>query len=334
MSGLIVSSLPAVQNDCVDMILITGATGFVGGRLLPVLVHRPEAVRILLRPKRSSPDIPRGTELDVALASLSDPPGVRAAMVGVETVIHLASAERRGERGELTEVDVRGTEILAQAASEAGVRYLVYLSHLGASRSSAYPLLRAKAAAEEHIRRSGVPHLLLRSGPLFGEGDRFTRSLAMMMAVSPGFFPIPGGSSVPLQPLWIEDLVTALEWILGEQDRVQGTYEVGGPEFLTLEEIVALVSEAAGIRRSMVRVRPPYLRLLVWLLESILPRPPVTAHDIDYLAAPRTATLDSMPRLVGLQPTRMYTQLDYLNRANWLLEFVREQWGARSSQAG
>ncbi len=308
------------------MLLITGATGFVGGRLLPVLAERPEPVRILLRPKRSSPDIPRGTQLDVALASLSDPRGVRAAMVGVETVIHLASAERRGRRGDLIGVDVQGTQYLADAASEAGVRYLVYLSHLGASRASAYPLLRAKAAAEEHIRRSGVPHLVLRSGPLFGEGDRFTCNLAMMLAVSPGIFPIPGGRSAPLQPLWVEDLVTALEWILGEQDRVRGTYEVGGPEFLTLQDVVALVTEAAGIRRSTLDVRPPYLRLLVWLLESILPHSPVTNHAVDYLAAPRTASLDSMPRLVGLQPARMYTQLNYLRGANWRLEFVREQW--------
>lgn len=316
------------------MILITGATGFVGGRLLPILAERAEPLRILLRPKRSSPDIPRGTELDVALASLSDPRGVRAAMVGVETVIHLASAERRGRRGDLIGVDVQGTENLADAASEAGVRYIVYLSHLGASRASAYPLLRAKAAAEEHIRRSGVPHLLLRSGPLFGEGDRFTRFLAMLMAASPGFFPIPGGRSAPLQPLWVEDLVTALDWILGERDRVRGTYEVGGPEFLALEEIVDLVAGAAGIRRSTLEVHPPYVRLLVWLLESILPRSPVTTHAIDYLAAPRTASLDSMPRLVGLQPAPMYTHLDYLKGPNWLLEFLRDQWGARSGRTG
>lgn len=313
------------------MILVTGATGFVGRRLLPVLVETGEEVRILLRPRRSSPELPRGEEFDVALASLSDPRGVRAAMVGVHKVIHLASAERQGSEEALTDTDVEGTENLAEAAAEVGVEYFVYMSHLGASRSSAYPLLRAKAAAEEHIRRSEVPHLVLRSGPLFGDGDRFTCALAMVMAASPGLLPIPGDGSVPLQPLWIEDLATALEWILDERERPQGIHEIGGPEFLTLAEIVEMVGSAAGLNRTPLPIRPPYLRGVLWLLQALLPNPPVTTLTVDYLAAPRTASLDSMPRLVGLQPARMERHLDYLRGVSWLGRFVRSQWQARSS---
>lgn len=313
------------------MILVTGATGFVGRRLLPVLVSTDERVRILLRPRRSSPELPRGVDFEVALASLADARGVRAAMVGVHMVIHLASAERQGREQALTEIDVEGTENLAEAAAEVGVDYFVYMSHLGASRSSAYPLLRAKAAAEEHIRRSGVPHLVLRSGPLFGAGDRFTCALAMVMAVSPGLLPIPGDGSVPLQPLWIEDLATSLEWILNERERPQGIHQIGGPEFLTLREVVEMVGSATGLHRTPLPVRPPYLRGLVWLVQGVLPNPPVTTLTVDYLAAPRTASLDSMPRLVGLQPARMESHLDYLRGVSWLRRFVRTQWQARSA---
>lgn len=310
------------------MILVTGATGYVGRSILPLLVASGEPVRILLRPHRTSPDLPRGMDLDVALASLSDPRGVRAAMVDVDTVVHLASAEREGSAASLTEVDVQGTENLCLAAADVGAEYFLYLSHLGASRSSAYPLLRAKAGAESHIRRSGVPHLILRAGLLFGAGDRFTCALAKSMAASPGFFPIPGDGRVPLQPLWIEDLVTALDWLLAAEDPLEGTFDIGGPEFLSLADVVQLVAQAAGLRRTVLNVRPPFLRAYVRLLQVLLPRPPLTVHAIDYLAAPRTASLDAMPRLAGLQPARMQSHLDYLGGTNWLRRFLSEQWQA------
>jgi uncharacterized protein YbjT (DUF2867 family) len=308
------------------MLLLTGATGFIGQRLLASLGHAGRAVRTLLKPSRQTPRLPRGTSIEVALSSLSDMGGIRAAMVGVDTVIHLASEERYGRRADLWRSDVLGTENLVQAAAEGGVQRFVYVSHLGADRSSAYPVLRAKASAEEYLRASGVPHTILRSGIVYGPRDHFTTSLAKLAAISPGLFPLAGQGEVLLQPLWIEDLTTTVMWMLEEPGTLNRRYEIAGPEHLSLAECVGLILERAGVHRLVVPIGAPYLRMGLSLLERLLPNPPLTTFSLDYTAANRTTDIDSLPRVIGLQPARMVDRLDYLSGVRWGVELLRDQW--------
>ena len=104
--------------------------------------------------------------VEVAVSSILEERSLRAAMVGVDTVYHLASAEWHGLRGSLMDIDIQGTQTVTRAAIEAGVQRFFYVSHLGADRASAYPLLKAKAIAEEHIRRSGLDYTIIRTGIL------------------------------------------------------------------------------------------------------------------------------------------------------------------------
>jgi len=313
------------------VILVTGATGFIGRRLLPWLHAEGEQVRILLRPRHSSPRLPTGLAMEVALTSLADLRGVRAAMVGVDRVIHLASAAGDGPRGDLYATDVAGTENVVQAAADASVSHLVYLSHLGASRSSAYPVLRTKALAEEHIRQSGLPHLILRCGLVFGPNDRFVTRLAMMLSAAPGVLPVPGEGATLIHPLWLEDLVTALQWLFDDPQAAAGTHEVGGPEHLSLRQILELVQATTGVRRYLMPVRPAYMRGLVWLIERLLPRAPLNTHALDYLASNRTAPLDSMVRLAGLQPSRLAERVEFLAGRRWGWQLLRQQLAAGSA---
>src|SRR5262245_6201114 len=137
------------------MILVTGATGFVGRALTPRLVEGGADVRCLIRPSRRSPRLPKDVPVQVAIASLSDPKALRAALVGVDTVIHLAGAEWRGQHGDVMAIDAGGTRSLVELAKDAGVGRFIYLSHLGADRASAFPILKAKGIAEEFVRQSG-----------------------------------------------------------------------------------------------------------------------------------------------------------------------------------
>jgi uncharacterized protein YbjT (DUF2867 family) len=264
--------------------------------------------------------------IEVALASLNDRGGVRAAMIGVDTVIHLASEEHRGRRADLWRGDVLGTEVLTQAAADAGVKRLVYVSHLGADRSSAYPVLRAKATAEEHIRSSGVPYTIVRSGVVFGPGDHFTTSLAKVGALLPIVFPLVGQGENLVQPLWIQDLVTTLLWMLEDPSTLNRRFEIAGPEQLTLRMCAELTLAQAGIRRALVPVGAPYLRMAVALVERVMPQPPLTTFSLDYVAANRTTDLDSLPRVIGLQPSRMVERLEYISQTRWGILMIREQF--------
>ena len=138
------------------MILVTGGTGFIGKALIRHLVELGHPVRTLIRPAQRTPNLPRGVPVNVAVSSLSDERGLRAAMVGVDTIYHLAGGEWRGPRASLLEIDIQGTRAVVQAAEDAGVQRIFYVSHLGADRASAYPVLKAKGIAEEFIRRSSL----------------------------------------------------------------------------------------------------------------------------------------------------------------------------------
>ncbi len=305
------------------MILVTGGSGFIGKALVRSLVGAGYAVRVLIRPSPRTPDLPRGVPLEVAVTSLQDRRGLRAAMVGVDTVYHLAGVERRGAYADLMKVDIQGSQNLAQVAAEAGVKRLFYVSHLGADRASAYPVLKAKAIAEEFIRRSGVDYTILRTALVYGANDGFTTALAKLLATVPYAFFVPGSGQTLIQPLWVEDLATCLTWALEDDNTRNQTYEVGGPEYLTFLQVVEMVMQACGIRRRLVHIRPPYLRGVTVFLESLFPGLPISAYWLDYLATNRTCALDTLPRVFRLMPARMAHHLDHLRGENWRRSMLR-----------
>lgn len=314
------------------MILVTGATGFIGRRLTRVLVDLGRPVRVLLRPSRDSPSIPSGLTVEVALAAMQDQQGVRAAMVGVDRVIHLASAEGRRPRNRVLMEDVEGARNIADAAADVGVDRVIFLSHLGVERASAYPLLKAKAIAEDQIRSLGRRAIVVRSGIVFGREDHFTTSLAKIMGAMPGLVPLPGDGAALLQPLWVEDLVRVLVMTLDDPHAAGKTFEIGGPEYFTLREALQAILRASQMSRALLSMPPAYLRGLVWCLERILPKPPITLHSLDYAASNRTAALDSLARVVAIQPARMEPKLDYLRRRNWGWELLAEQFARGGSK--
>jgi uncharacterized protein YbjT (DUF2867 family) len=305
------------------MILVTGGTGFIGRALIRHLVETGLPVRTLVRPSPRSPDLPRGVPVEVAVSNVSDGRGLRAAMVGVDTVYHLVGGEWLGTRASLMEIDIQGTQTVVQAAKDAGVKRLFYVSHLGADRASAYPVLKAKAIAEEFVRRSGLDYTILRSAIVFGPGDGLTTGLARILNAIPYFFLMPGDGRILLQPIWIEDLVTCLTWALQDEETKNRTVEIGGPEYISFQQIVENIIRVLGIHRTIVNVRPPYLRGLTVLFESMFPGLPVSVYWLDYLAANRTCALDTIPRVFNLMPSRFSQRLAYLSGQNWGISLLR-----------
>jgi uncharacterized protein YbjT (DUF2867 family) len=299
------------------MILIAGGTGFIGKALIRRLVEHDYPVRVLIRPSPHSPPLPIGLPVEVALSSLEDERGLSAAMSGVDILYHLISAEWRGAQANLLQVDILGTQALVRSALEAGVKRIIFLSHLGADRASAFPLLKAKAIAESHIRRSGLDYTILRSGIVFGADDHFTTGLARLFYAFPFLFFVPGDGKNLLQPLWVEDLATCLTWAIDNTATLNQTLSIGGPEFLTFNIILQEVMSILHVRKLFSYIHPPYLRWLTVLMELIFPNLPISVYWLDYLAANRTCSLDTIPRIFNLIPSRFGQRLEYLKTQNW-----------------
>ena len=305
-----------------NTILVTGGTGFIGQALVRHLAEAGYHVRILLRASSQSPNLPVSVPVEVAVSSLADERGLRASMVGVDTVYHLAGAEWRGAYASLMEIDIRGTQNVVAAAADAKVGRLFFVSHLGADRASAYPVLKAKAIAEEYIRRSGIDYTIMRSAIVYGPNDGFTTGLAQLLSSIPRFFLVPGDGENLLQPLWVEDLVTCLTWALDDERTYNQMYEIGGPEYLSFIQVVHIVMEKLGIQRRLIHLRQPYLRALTVFLENLLPSTPVSVYWLDYLATNRASSLDAIPRLFNLMPSRFSQRLAYLDAHDW----GRDMW--------
>jgi NADH dehydrogenase len=261
--------------------------------------------------------LPRSLPVEVAVSSLDDERSLRAAMVGVDIVYHLAGAEWRGAYASLMEIDIQGTQNVVTAAADASVKRLFFVSHLGADRASAYPVLKAKAIAEEYIRRSGIDFTILRTAIVFGNNDGFTTGLAQLITSIPRYFFVPGDGESLLQPLWVEDLATCLLWALDDAATNNQMYEIGGPEYLTFNEVVQTVIEKLQIHRRLVHLRQPYLRALTVFLENLIPTTPVSVYWLDYLATNRASNLDAIPRFFNLMPSRFSQRLAYLEGRQW-----------------
>ena len=296
------------------MILVTGGTGFIGRALVRHLYASGYPVRTLLRPSPRTPRLPRGVPVEAAVVSLSDQRGLRAALRDVDTVIHLAGTEWLGRRANLLETDIQGTLNLAQAAKDARVERFIYLSHIGADRASAFPVHKAKGIAEEHIRKSGVPHTIIRSSIVFGPEDHFTTDLAALLRISPGFFFTPVSGQTLVQPLWVEDLVTSLVWTIEKPNTLNQTYEIGGSEYFTMRQVMTTIMDVIRVRRVLLSAPPVFLRSLIVTLETFFPGYPLSSFWVDYAAVNRTCPVDNLPRFFGLMPARFTYRLDYLIR--------------------
>jgi NADH dehydrogenase len=237
-----------------------------------------------------------------------------AAMRDVDVVYHLAGTERYGSQADLNGVDIDGTAILAEAAVQAGVERFFYLSHIGADRASAFPVMKAKGIAEGLIKKSGITYTIFKSSAVFGPGDQFTTVIDNILRSSPFFFLIPGDGLVNLQPLWIEDLVTSLTWALEEPKTRNQTIPIGGCEYLTYRQIVEIILAATRRKRTLINSSPVFLRSITLFSEQVLKRSPVSVYWLDYLAVDHTTALDTLPRLFGLMPARLSLMIDYLRK--------------------
>lgn len=252
--------------------------------------------------------------MEVAVSSFSDQRSLRAAMKDVDVIFHLAGAERYGLRGNLNQIDVEGTSTMLKAVKDSRVSRVFYISHYGADRGSAYPVLKAKGIAENWIINSGLPYTILRTGSLFGSGDQFTEPLAKLLRISPGFIFLPGDGSNLLQPLWINDLITCMMLAMDDPKMINRLLSIGGIESLSYREILKTIMNQIKIKRLLVPVTPEFLRQVTLWVDQIYPKFPVSIYWLDQLASDRITNLDSIPREFNLMPARFKNHLDHLVR--------------------
>jgi uncharacterized protein YbjT (DUF2867 family) len=300
------------------MILVTGATGFIGRHLVQALLDQNLAVRCLLPPGKTD-DLPWENPPEIVEGHVLDDQALFRAVTGVHVIFHLANAQWWGRPRDLERIELVGTRNLITAARAARVGRIIIVSHLGATPSSAFPLLQIKGQVEEVVRDGGLAYTIIRSGLVFGEEDAFINHIALMLRANPLFFLMPGRGEVVLHPIYIDDLVDALVCTLRLATVVDRVVEIGGPEYITLGDLIRTVMRVTQMPRMVMGVPPYVLRWLAAIYSRILPRSLITPQWLDILAANRTAKLGNTYEYFGVRPRRIEdTLLTYMRgRSYW-----------------
>jgi uncharacterized protein YbjT (DUF2867 family) len=251
------------------VILLTGATGLVGGALLNRLLAAGEDVRCLVRdPRRLGPNRVR---VQITMGDLANPFAVRQAVRGVETVVHLAATIRDQPGGSIEELNAVATIRLLREARQAGAKRFLFFGAVGASDTSPSRFFRAKALAERAVLSSGLDATVLAPSIVYAPGDPWL-TLLRRLSLLP-WMPVSGSGEAAYQPIWAEDVAAGAEHVLKNGSpaggRGKGRYELAGPETLTYEQIVRLALDAWGRARPLIHVPLPVVRRTLRLLERM-----------------------------------------------------------------
>ncbi len=285
-------------------LFLAGATGFVGSNLLPELKRLGIRGRCLLRDAKKA-SLCEGFE--TVTGSLDNIPS--GSLSGVDTVVHLVGIMHETGGQTFDSVHVKGTQNLVNEALRAGIKLknFFYQSSLGASLGSPSMYQRSKARAEEIVKDSGTPYTIFRPSLILGPGDGFTKQMSQMINASP-VIAVPGSGEARFQPLmisdWIRCFLSAVEG--GGQDRV---YEIGGPEYLSFNDLVREYMKAMGVEERKKFIHFPMglakagLSLLsVAKIAGIKNIPPVGREQLLLLSADNITAIDSVKKYFGFEP--------------------------------
>ncbi len=311
------------------MILVTGATGFIGRHLVARLMADGKRIRCLI-PEHKAHNLPWENPPDIITGSILDEEALFHAVTGVHAVIHLENALWWGRPRDLERVELAGTRSLVAAARAARVGRIITLSQLGAAPSSAYPMIRIKGMVEEVIRSSGLAYTIIRSGLIFGKEDAFVNHIAMSLRVNPLFFLMPGRGEVVLHPLYIDDLIDVLVRSLERIEVVDTILEVGGPEYITLSDLIRTVMRVSRMPRLVISVPPYMMRWTTAVYSRVLPRSLVTPQWLDLLATNRATQLGNTYTYFGVRPRRFEdTLVTYMRGQSYWRPLLRSTFRRR-----
>lgn len=248
------------------MLLLTGATGSVGSRLLPLLLEGGVDVRCLVREPRRLGE--QRVDVQIALGDLgemSDPYLVRQALRGVDTVVHLAATIRDQPPHRIEELNGLATLRLLRAAERSGVQRFVFFSALNASAAQRTRFFRAKWLAERAVTSSPLLTTVFAPSIVYDRSDPWV-TLLRRFSFLPAM-PVSGNGLARFEPIWAGDVARCAVAALARDDRAR--YELAGPEELSYAEMSDLVSRVAGRPRPLVHLPLPLVRSGLIALRSL-----------------------------------------------------------------
>jgi uncharacterized protein YbjT (DUF2867 family) len=281
-------------------VLVTGGTGFVGPKVVQALLGSGHDVRALVR-EPSRAELLEAWGCELAQGDVTDAESLRRAVEGCAGIVHLV-ALIQGRPEDFERVMTRGTQVLLGAAKQAGVERFVLMSALGTTETSkeAVPYFGAKWAMEQAVKESGLPHVIFRPSFVFGRDGGILAIFLRQVRWSP-VTPVVGPGTQRIQPIWVEDVAAYFAAAVSLDAATNSTFEVGGPEVVTWNELYDRIRTVLRKRRLTLHLPFGLMRANAAVLEKLPGPTPITRDQVTMLGlGDNTVTNDDAVRTFEL----------------------------------
>ncbi len=284
-------------------VLVSGGTGLIGSHIIDELLASGTH-RVACASRRVSRENRWGHRVEMRWGDVLDADSLDEATDGIDAVIHCVQfpnhpIENVKKGWTYIDIDGRGTERMVAAAKKNHVKRFVYLSGAGAGPEKTEPWFRAKMMAERAIQESGMEYVILRPSWIYGPEDRSLNKFLTFTKFLP-FVPVLGNGKSKVQPISVFDVARVAAKAVDAREATNEIFELGGPQALTMDEIIHTALRVAGKRRFLFH-QPATLMKLVASLLQILPNPPLTPAAIDFILMEEPVDPSKAEQLFGMK---------------------------------
>jgi uncharacterized protein YbjT (DUF2867 family) len=300
----------------VKTVALAGGAGFIGRAIARRLAAGGINARVLTRSSDSARKKLNLPGVEFAGVDIRLPAMLQQALRGADAIVDSIQFDgypvenpRRGLTFE--RVDYGGVVALIEAAKQVGVGRFIYISGAAADEKSSHPGFRAKGRAERAIRESGLAYTIFRPSLVYGPEDKVVNGLARALKFSP-VFGVPGTGQQKVQPVLVDDLAACVMLALSGRGR-NGTYEIGGPELMTFDEMMRVIMDVSGHRRPLFHIPEGMMRATGAVLEK-LPTPLLSRDAVTFVTADNVCNIKPLVDEFGINLTPARVGMEYLGK--------------------
>lgn len=301
------------------MIAITGVSGYIGFHLARFLKESKIEVKGIIKKGTSPADLSNLKESSIpyTMVDFFDEHSVSDALAGATAIVHLVGSIYQPKKMTLETLHKTITSTVIHAAKKNKVNKIIYVSALGSTLDAPSDYHKTKAQAEEEIKKSGIPYVILRPSLIFGKlyGQRNSKLISRMAQSIEKlpFIPLIGSGQNKLQPLFIMDLVRCIHESIISDKIKNTTIELGGPAIMTLEEIARTIAQALKQDgKSTLHIPKQVAQILALIMERVSDQPKITRDQIKMSGKDNIVTTDDTSRFFNFARKSMSETIGHL----------------------
>jgi uncharacterized protein YbjT (DUF2867 family) len=269
-SDLFCHDLPTTPRSDIGLVLVTGSTGYIGGRLVPELLARGYKVRVMVR-ELSENYSERWAGAQICVTDAMDVSSLRPAMEGVHTAYYLIHSMLLGKK-QFEAADIQAAINFRKVADEKKLKRIIYLGGLGDLQTQLSAHLRSRIQVAEELARGEVHTTILRAAIIIGSGSASYEIIEHLVR-NCIVFPVPSWARTKCQPIAIRDVIKYLVGVLETTEPIDGSFDIGGEDILTYKDMLAIMADILGKRRFFIPVPVTNIEFYSYLAGLLTPVP-------------------------------------------------------------